>query len=133
MKSKRHGKVTGFSGNEIFCLNKIGYQAGQLCLGNDVIALGVGRGIGAGLSNLAGGEVKEVTQLVHDGRKNAYNRMMEEAKEAGGVGLAGVSFDMINHGGNIEFIALGSTVNLHQAMRICHFQRQMMRKLYTVS
>ncbi len=27
---KKHNKVTGFSGNEIFCLNKLGYKAGQL-------------------------------------------------------------------------------------------------------
>jgi uncharacterized protein YbjQ (UPF0145 family) len=104
-------KITGFSGNEIYCLDKLGYRAGQLCLGNNVVALGVGRGIGAGLSNLAGGEITEITQLVHEGRMNAYNRMVEEAKQEGGIGLAGVTFDMINHAGNIEFIALGSTIH----------------------
>ncbi len=104
-------KITGFSGNEIFCLDKLGYKAGQLCLGNNVVALGVGRGIGAGLSNLAGGEITEITQLVRDGRKNAYDRMMSEAKQHGGIGLAGVSFDMIKHGGNLEFIAIGSTIH----------------------
>jgi len=90
-----HRKITGFSGNEIYCLDKLGYTAGQLCLGNDVVALGVGGGIGAGLSNLAGGEVVEITKLVHAGRKNAYKRMWKEAEEYGGVGLAGVTFDMI--------------------------------------
>ena len=111
MNAKEHRKVTGFSGNEIYCLNKLGLGAGQLCLGNNVLALGVFRGIGAGLSNLAGGEIEEITKLVHDGRKNAYNRMMEEARHYNGVGLAGVTFDMINHGGNLEFIALGSTIH----------------------
>jgi len=111
MDIKAHNKVTGFSGNEIYCLNKLGYNAGQLCLGNNVIALGVARGIGAGLSNLAGGEITEITEIVHTGRMNAYNRMMEEASRYGGVGLAGVSFDLINHGGNLEFIALGSTMH----------------------
>lgn len=110
MKSQEHGKVTGFSGNEIYCLNKIGCQPGQLCLGNNVISISIGKTIGAGLSNLAGGEIEEVTQLVHDGRKNAYNRMMDEAKNYGGIGLAGVSFDMMNHPGCLEFIAIGSTV-----------------------
>ncbi len=105
-----HRKVTGFSGNEIYCLKKLGYGPGQLCLGNNVISLGVARGLGAGLSNLAGGEVTEITDLVREGRKNAYLRMVQEAKTYGGVGLAGVSFDLINHGGNIEFIATASTV-----------------------
>jgi uncharacterized protein YbjQ (UPF0145 family) len=111
MVATDHKNITGFSGNEIFCLSKLGYVAGQFCLGNNVVALGVSRGIGAGLSNLVGGEVTEITKLVHDGRKNAYERMMEEARHYGGVGLAGVSFDMINHGGNLEFIALGSTIH----------------------
>jgi uncharacterized protein YbjQ (UPF0145 family) len=105
-----HRKVTSFSGNEIYCLNKLGYKPGIFCLGNNVLSLGVVRGIGAGLSNLAGGEVTEITKLVHDGRKNAYDRMVKEAKHYGGVGLAGISFDIINHGANLEFLAMGSTV-----------------------
>lgn len=115
MSIKPHGKVTGFSGNEIYCLNRLGFSAGQLCLGNNVVALGVARGIGAGLSNLAGGEVKEITEIVHQGRKNAYDRMVQEAQQSPGVGLAGVSFDLINHAGNLEFIALGSTVHRRDA------------------
>jgi len=111
MPAKNHNKITGFSGNEIFCLDLLGYRAGQLCLGNNVVALGIGGGIGAGLSNLAGGEVEEITRLVRDGRDFAFERMMKEARHYGGVGLAGVTFDMVNHGGNLEFIALGSTVH----------------------
>lgn len=110
MLIKEHRKVTGFSGNEIYCLNKLGLTAGQLCFGNNVVALGFTKGIGAGLSNLAGGEIEEITKLVQDGRMNAYKRMIGEAKRYQGIGLAGVSFDMINHGGNLEFIAVGSTV-----------------------
>jgi uncharacterized protein YbjQ (UPF0145 family) len=111
MSIKPHNKVTGFSGNEIFCLNKLGYQAGQLCLGNSVVALGVAGGISSSLSNLAGGEIEEITQLVHEGRQHAFNRMMAEAQQYGGVGLAGVSFDLVRHGGNLEFIATGSTIH----------------------
>src|SRR5262249_50902350 len=83
----------------------------QLCVGNSVVAIGVLRGIGAGLSTLGGGEVSEVTSLVHEGRMRAFNRMMEEARKYGGVGLTGVSFDLIDHGGNLEFITTGSTVH----------------------
>jgi uncharacterized protein YbjQ (UPF0145 family) len=106
-----HRKITGFSGNEIFCLNKLGYIPGQLCLGNNVVALGVARGLGAGLSTLAGGEIIEITKLVYQGRRNAYLRMLEEAKRYGGLGLAGATFEVINHGGNLEFVALGSTIH----------------------
>lgn len=108
---REHKRISGLTGNEIFFLERMGYRPGQLCVGNSVVALGVLKGIGAGLSTLGGGEIEEVTQLVHDGRTHAFDRMMEEAAHYGGVGLTGVSFDLINHGGNIEFITVGSTIH----------------------
>ncbi len=107
----QHKKVSGLSGNEIYCLHKLDLEPGQLCLGNSVVALGVGKGIGAGLSTLGGGEVAEVTKLVHDGRVNAFSRAMAEAKVYGGTGLTGVSFDMVTHGANLEFITTGTTIH----------------------
>jgi uncharacterized protein YbjQ (UPF0145 family) len=106
-----HKRVTGLSGNEIYCLNKLDLRPGQLSIGNSVVALGVAGGIGAGLSTLGGGEVSEITRLVHDGRRKSFDRMMEEAKRYGGVGVSGVSFDLITHGGNLEFITIASTVH----------------------
>lgn len=111
MAVMQHRKVSGVSGNEIYCLHKLGMTPGQLCLGNSVVAIGVGRGVGAGLSTLGGGEVEEVTRLVHDGRMKAFDRAMEEAAHYGGAGLTGVSFDMVTHGGNLEFITTGSTAH----------------------
>ena len=109
-----HKRISGLSGNEIYFLERMGYRPGQLCVGNSVVALGVARGIGAGLSTLAGGEIEEVTRLVHDGRSRAFDRMMEEAQRYGGAGLTGVSFDVVNHGGNLEFITLGSAIRKAQ-------------------
>ena len=103
MNISEHRRVTGFSGNEIYCLNKINMRPGQLCVG-----------IGAGLSTLGGGEVSEITNLVHEGRTKAFNRMMQEAKHYGGVGLSGINFNIINHGGNIEFLITGSTIHSHE-------------------
>ncbi len=107
----QHKKVSGLSGNEIYCLHNMGLEPGQLCLGNSVVAIGVGGSLGAGLSTLGGGEVTEVTRLVHDGRMKAFERAMEEARQYGGAGLTGVSFDMVQHGGNLEFITTGTTTH----------------------
>jgi uncharacterized protein YbjQ (UPF0145 family) len=106
----KHKRISGLSGNEIYFLERMGYRPGQLCVGNSVVALGIARGIGAGLSTLGGGEIEEVTRLVHDGRTRAYDRMMAEAANYGGAGLTGVSFDLVNHGGNLEFITIGSAI-----------------------
>jgi len=112
----QHKKVSGLSGNEIYCLHKLGLEPGQLCLGNSVVAIGVGGGLGAGLSTLGGGEVEEITRLVHNGRMKAFERAMEEAGRYGGAGLTGVSFDMFTHGGNVEFITTGTTIHLKDTL-----------------
>lgn len=111
MAVKDHKRVSGLSGNEIFCLDKMRLKPGQLCVGNSVVAIGVLGGIGAGLSTLAGGEVTEVTNLVHDGRQKSFDRMMAEAQRYGGIGITGVSFDIVNHGSNLEFLTLASTIH----------------------
>lgn len=107
----QHRRVSGLSGNEIYCLNLIDLKPGQLCVGNSVMALGLGRGLSAGLATLAGGEVTAVTQLVHRARSQAFERLMAEAQRDGGLGVTGLCFEVINHGGNLEFITLGSTVH----------------------
>jgi len=56
-----HRRVTGLSGNEIYCLNKVGMQPGNLVLGNSVFSLGIRQGLSAGFKNLAGGEITEIT------------------------------------------------------------------------
>ncbi len=110
MKIQEHRRISGLSGNEIYFLERMGYRPGQLCVGNSVVALGIMKGIGAGLSTLGGGEIEEVTHLVNEGRRRSFDRMMEEATRYGGIGVTGVSFDLVNHGGNLEFLTLGSTV-----------------------
>jgi len=105
-----HSKVSGLSGNEIFCLKKLNFTPGQLCIGNSVVSLGVGKGFTSGLSTLAGGEVTQITELIHNGRQNSFDRILEEAKHYGGVGLTGVTFDLINHGSNLEFLSIGSAI-----------------------
>jgi uncharacterized protein YbjQ (UPF0145 family) len=106
-----HHRVTSLSGNEIYCLHQIGMQPGQLCVGNSVMALGVGRAVGAGLATLGGGEVEAVTRLVHQARQQAFDRLSKEAQADGGQGITGVTFEVVNHGNNLEFTTLGSTVH----------------------
>ncbi len=103
--------ITGLSGNEIYCLKKKGLSPGNLVVGNSVYSLGLLRSIGSGLRILAGGEVTQVTQLIHEGRLLAYKRMLTEAKNHGGIGITGVSSELIFQGTNIEFLSIGSTVH----------------------
>ena len=105
-----HEKTTGLSGNEIYCLNLMGLRPGSLCVGNCVYALGVLGSITSGLRTIAGGEITEITQLINEGRKIAVERMHKEAEVNGGIGVTGVSTELIIHASNIEFLTMGSAV-----------------------
>jgi uncharacterized protein YbjQ (UPF0145 family) len=103
--------ITGLSGNEIYCLQRQGLTPGDLVIGNSVISLGLIGSIRSGLKTLFGGEVHQVTQIIHEGRQRAYARMVAEAKRHGGVGITGVSNELVLHGTNVEFLAIGSCVH----------------------
>ncbi len=103
--------ITGLSGNEIFCLGRQGLTPGDLVIGNSVISLGLVNSVGSGLKTLVGGEVHQITAIIHEGRHRAYGRMLKEAQHHGGVGITGVSNELIFHGTNVEFLAIGSCVH----------------------
>ncbi|HLJ57892.1 MAG TPA: heavy metal-binding domain-containing protein [Chthonomonadaceae bacterium] len=103
--------MTGLSGNEMYCLHQKGLQAGDLVIGNSVFSVGVVGGIGSGLRTLAGGEVTQITSVIHDGRQQSYARMVAEAQRHGGIGITGVTNELIQHAGNVEFLSIGSCVH----------------------
>lgn len=102
---------TGFSGNEIFCLAKKGYEPGELVIGNSVWSVGLLGGIGSALRTIAGGEVKQITDIIHQGRQAAIDRMEAWTGLHGAVGITGVTSELVVHSGNIEFLSVGSAVH----------------------
>lgn len=108
--------MTGLSGNEMYCLHLKGLSPGNIVIGNSVFSLGFVGSLGSGLRTLAGGEVTQVTSVIHEGRQNALDRMVKEAINHGGVGITGVSNELIQHTGNVEFLSIGSTVHQEGAV-----------------
>ena len=104
-------KTTGLSGNEIYCLDKIGYKAGDIVVGNSVHSLGFGRSIGSAFRAIAGGEITQVTSLIEEGRASALARMEKEAQDKGSIGITGVTSEIVFHGQNIEFLSIGSALH----------------------
>ena len=103
--------TTGLSGNEIYCLHLKGMTPGELVVGNSVYSMGFVGSLGAGLRNIMGGEVTQVTQIIHEGRQQAFQRMVKEAEGHGGTGISGVTSDLRHFHGNIEFLSVGSTIH----------------------
>ena len=103
--------ITGLSGNEMYCLHQKGMSPGDLVVGNSVFSVGLFGGIASGLRTLAGGEVTQVTSIIHEGRHKSCERMEAEARKHGGIGITGVSSELIQHAGNVEFLSVGSCVH----------------------
>jgi uncharacterized protein YbjQ (UPF0145 family) len=102
---------TGLSGNEIYCLAKKGFEPGELVIGNSVWSLGLIGSLGSLARTIAGGEVTQMTEIIHEGRKAAIDRMNAWTGLHGAVGITGVTSELIIHSGNIEFLSVGSAVH----------------------
>ena len=103
-------KVTGLSGNEIFCMHLKGLIPMGVMVGNSVQSMGFLGSLGAAFRGVMGGEVPAVTQMIHDGREAAFKRMCDEARREGADGVVGVSSELRGLAGNSEFLFVGSGV-----------------------
>jgi len=79
--------------------------------GSTVRARNIGRDIGAGFKSIVGGEIKTYTQMANDSRDEAFNRMANQAIEAGASAIIGMRFStsMIMKGAS-EMVAYGTAV-----------------------
>jgi len=81
--------------------------------GNTVRAKHVGRDIMAGLKNIVGGELKGYTELLQDSRKEATERMIQQAQSMGANAVVNVRFatSSISQGA-AELFAYGTAVRV---------------------
>ena len=81
--------------------------------GNTGRAKHVGRDIMAGLKNTVGGELRGYTELLQDSRKEATDRMIEQAQSMGANAVVNVRFatSSISQGA-AELFAYGTAVRI---------------------
>lgn len=103
-------KVTGLSGNEIYCMQLKGMRPSGVVIGNSIQSMGFLGNLTSAFRGVVGGEVPEITATIHDGREAAYKRMVEEAVQEGVHGVVGVSSELRGLAGNTEFLFVGSGV-----------------------
>jgi uncharacterized protein YbjQ (UPF0145 family) len=78
-----------------------------------VRSMGAAKGFVAGFRSLAGGEVKQYTQLLEDSRRHALDRLVENAHIMGANGIVAMRFDSSEIGqGLTEIAAYGTAVVL---------------------
>ena len=73
----------------------------------------IGRDIAAGLKNFVGGELKGYTELLQEARKEALDRMMEQARSVGANAVINVRFGTSSVAqGAAELFAYGTAVKV---------------------
>jgi uncharacterized protein YbjQ (UPF0145 family) len=104
-------KLTGLSGNEIYCMRLKGLIPSGVVIGNSIQSMGFLGGVRSTFRGIVGGEIPDVTQMIHEGRAAAYQRMRAEADREQVHGVVGVASELRSLGGNSEFLFVGSGVS----------------------
>jgi uncharacterized protein YbjQ (UPF0145 family) len=87
-----------------------GYAPVGIVVGNSVRSMGFLGGLGSTVRGVVGGEIRQITEVIHDGRQAAYERMVAEVKAGNAHGAVGVTSELRNLAGNTEYLFLGSSV-----------------------
>jgi uncharacterized protein YbjQ (UPF0145 family) len=104
-------KLTGLSGNEIYCMRLKGLTPSGVVIGNSIQSMGFLGGVRSVFRGIVGGEIPDVTRMIHEGRAAAFVRMRAEADREGVHGVVGVTSELRNLSGNSEFLFVGSGVS----------------------
>ncbi len=104
-------KLTALSGNEIYCMRLKGLTPSGVVLGNSIQSMGFLGGVRSAFRGIVGGEIADVTQMIHAGRAAALTRMRAEADREQVHGVVGVTAELRGLGGNSEFLFVGSGVS----------------------
>jgi len=84
-----------------------------LVKGNTVQAKSIGKDFKAGLRNIAGGEIKEYTDMLAEAREVALKRMKDKAEKLDADAIINVRFMTSSiMGGAAEMLAYGTAVKL---------------------
>jgi uncharacterized protein YbjQ (UPF0145 family) len=109
-------KLTSLSGNEIYCLRLKGLMPSGVLVGNSVQSMGFLGGLRSSFRGMVGGEVPDVTQMIHEGREAAFKRLRAEADREGVHGVVGVTSELRHMGANSEFLFVGSGVRAAEGL-----------------
>jgi uncharacterized protein YbjQ (UPF0145 family) len=80
-------------------------------IGNSIQSMGFLGGVRSAFRGIVGGEIPDVTQMIHEGRAAAFKRMRAEADREQVHGVVGVTSELRALSGNSEFLFVGSGVS----------------------
>jgi uncharacterized protein YbjQ (UPF0145 family) len=117
LKQQASASNVGASSQQMLILTSnyaAGYKVDKvigMVYGITVRSRGIGGNLVAGLRTIAGGEIREYTELAHQARQEALDRLSEHAKNMGANAVLSVMFDSTELAQSMsEIIAFGTAV-----------------------
>jgi uncharacterized protein YbjQ (UPF0145 family) len=108
--------TTACSGQDLYCQIDAGYHPRHFVMGNVAYALGAGRGVLGFLRGMAGGEVKEFSEMYNHTRHLALERLEAEARERGANAVVDVQTRILPIGTGAREMLMVGTASHHDAL-----------------
>jgi uncharacterized protein YbjQ (UPF0145 family) len=104
------------SGQDLYCQIDAGFEPRHFVMGNVAYALGVGRGLLGALRGLAGGEMKEFSDLYNHTRHLALERLEDEARQRGANAVVDIQTRILPFGPGVKEMLMVGTASHHPAL-----------------
>lgn len=108
--------TTACTGQDLFCQLDAGYDPRHFVIGNVAYALGLTRGVTGSLRQLAGGEVKEYSEMYNHTRHLALQRLEEEAHELGANAVVDITTRIMPYAPGISEMLMVGTASYNSAL-----------------
>lgn len=107
---------TACSGQDLYCHLDAGYEPRRFVIGNVAYALGLSQGLLGALRSLAGGEIKEYSDLYNHTRHLALERLEQEALAHGANSIVDITTRVIHFGAATREMLMVGTASHNPAL-----------------
>jgi uncharacterized protein YbjQ (UPF0145 family) len=104
------------SGQDLYCQIDAGYAPRHFVIGNVAFAMGLGRGLSGALRAMAGGEVKEYSDMYNHTRHLALQRLEAEAASRGANAVVDVTTRIMSFGAGVKEMLMVGTASHNPAL-----------------
>jgi uncharacterized protein YbjQ (UPF0145 family) len=108
--------TTACSGQDLYCQVDAGYHPRHFVMGNVAYALGVSRGFLGLLRGMAGGEVKEFSDMYNHTRHLALERLEKEARQRGANAVVDIQTRILPIGTGAREMLMVGTASHHDSL-----------------
>ena len=108
--------TTACSGQDLFCQIDAGYHPRHFVMGNVAYSLGVGRGLSGLFRSVAGGEIREYSDMYNHTRKLALERLEAEARASGANAVVDITTRVLTFGPGVREMLMVGTASCHDAL-----------------